>query len=303
MLAAASRFGPVPDPITRRPDRSARLGRLLLSALPVDPVHQRRHPQHRTRVPLPVMRVPRMFAPAMLVGSVPEPQPTQQVRPSRARRQFTDERPVHIVRVTRNLMARHGRYLQGQDMDADQRSDASSRCPGDTRRRCPHPSMIATVGRPHGPDGHLVCQAAPRHHRSAATQHGLACPRCGAGSSGEPIRSGPVLRARSSVEEEERAAAAGDCASRSPLTQAMDEPDRMTSRTGCRLKPLHHATSLVRVGVESGAAERCSAAPIQAGVSHPDSEHATMALNPGARKSGRRRIGERRPIRGADQSR
>ena len=62
-----------------------------------------------------------MFAPAMLVGSVPEPQPTQQVRPSRARRQFTDERPVHIVRVTRNLMARHGRYLQGQDVDGDQR--------------------------------------------------------------------------------------------------------------------------------------------------------------------------------------
>lgn len=74
----------------------------------IRPVHQRRHPQHRTRVPLPVVRVPRMYAPAMLVGLVPEPQPTQQVRPSRARRQFTDERPVHILRVTRNLMARHG---------------------------------------------------------------------------------------------------------------------------------------------------------------------------------------------------
>lgn len=48
------------------------------------------------------------------------------------------------------------------------------------------------------------------------------------------------------------------------------------------LKPLHLATSFVRVGVESGAAGHCSAA-VRAGVSHSDSEHATMALIPGAR--------------------
>ena len=48
-------------------------------------------------VPVPMVLVPGMAAPAELVGLVPDPQPGQEGGPFGARGQLTHERPIPIV--------------------------------------------------------------------------------------------------------------------------------------------------------------------------------------------------------------
>jgi hypothetical protein len=85
-------------------------GRLLCLLLPASPLHQLRQPQGGARMLLPVVRMPRMPAPAVLIRPVPDPQPNQQGCPPRARGQFPYERSEQLVGVRRTVVVCHGRY-------------------------------------------------------------------------------------------------------------------------------------------------------------------------------------------------
>ena len=74
-----------------RPAALQSAGRRLHWVLAAVLLHQLRQQQRWARVSLPMVRVPRVGAPAELVGLVPEPQPREQARPFGARCQLTHE--------------------------------------------------------------------------------------------------------------------------------------------------------------------------------------------------------------------
>jgi hypothetical protein len=91
-------------------------GRLLCLLVPAGPLHQLRQAQSGARMLLPVVRMPRMLAPAVLIRPVPDPQPNQEGCPPRGRGQFPYERLEQLVGVRRTVVVWHG-HLAVKDVE------------------------------------------------------------------------------------------------------------------------------------------------------------------------------------------